>query len=99
MDKFIGMITERFEDAINESLRRALAPVAPYLKKLTLGMVVMVLAVPMLNFALICVAGAVFAGFSGHADLVAPALWTALVFGVLALLAITIGLSLVRRPR
>ncbi|MEI6478322.1 MAG: hypothetical protein WCO52_05050 [bacterium] len=87
-------LTNQIEDSIKE----AISPLAPYLRRLAFGTVIVLLATPALVLCLLALVGAVFLAFAGL-PYVAASLWTALVcFGAGIVLAL-IGAMLLKSPR
>ncbi|CAN5194687.1 hypothetical protein BH11PAT4_BH11PAT4_6000 [soil metagenome] len=97
MLRFLGSLVE---DQLEYSVKRAISPLAPYLKKLVGGAVVVILASGMALFGLLFLAVAVF--FSLAETLTAyaaPATWVGGGLLAIAVLLTVVGAQQLRSPR
>lgn len=97
MFKLIGSL---LEEQIEYSVKRAISPLAPYLKRLTSGVVLILIAGGISLFGFLFILVSLFFSLTDTlAAYAVPALWTsASCFGLTVLLAV-ISSSLLKRPR
>jgi fatty acid desaturase len=94
----VSMFGEYLSATIERSIKEAVSPLAPYLRKLAMGAVFIAIGIISLWIVLIALAAAVFLGFAGLAYW-AAALWTALVFGGFGLVVMALGFGSMKKPR
>ena len=95
MEMFAGYLGEQVE----QSLKRAVSPVGPYLKGLAFGVACLFVGSLAFSLTLVLLGLALFMAVAGYANLVDASLWTALPAAVVCLIFILAGLRLLRRPR
>ncbi len=97
MFKFFGAL---LEEQIEYSVKRAVSPLAPYLKKLAAGVVLILIAGGISLFGFLFLLVALFFSLTDNLTLYAvPALWTAAsCLGTGILLSVFAG-SFLKRPR
>jgi hypothetical protein len=83
---------------LEASVKEALRPVTPYLRRLAMGAGLIFLGMLMLAPVGFMVVIALFFAIAGL-PYVAAALWAALWFGLLSLLCVLVGFRLARKPR
>ena len=99
MNTFFNRLAALFGERINREIKAALSPVAPYLRKLSLGMLVIVLSFGLWLLGLLFLLISLFVYLGGLDAYFHPALWTSLISFLLGLLTVMGGLKLLRRPR
>jgi len=99
MNPLFRLLAGHLGDQVEHSLKRAFSPVAPYLRRLAMGVVFLFLGALCFSLTLILLGTALFAHISGYSHLVDGALWTALVFAVLCSVFGASGIRMLRRPR
>lgn len=99
MIKFVNLLLDYIATEAELRLKMAVSPVAPFLRKLMVGSVLILSSVFSFAIALLALAGCVFALFSNKNEMALDALYTALVFAGVGGVLIAIGLNLVRKPR
>jgi hypothetical protein len=99
MNRLFSMLADHLGDQVEYNLKRAISPIAPYLRRLAMGAACLFLGALTFSLTLILLGVALFSGFGGYGHVVSASLWTALPFGVLCLAFFSVGLHLLRRPR
>jgi len=99
MESIVQLIANYLGRQVERSVKQGIAPAVPYLRGLAFGVALVLVSAPLFSLAFIAIGGAVFAAFAGYNHFIVPALWTALVFAVIAILVLTMGLGKIRRPR
>lgn len=94
----LSWLRDYVRDAVERGIKEALAPLAPYLRKLAGGVILMALSLFAFSLVLLSLAGALFFALAGLPYAIA-ALWTALIFFVIGLAILGAGAGMVRRPR
>lgn len=92
-------IVDRVFGYVDASLKAAVAPLAPYLRRLGFGITLVVLSALGWIAALVFYLLAFFLSLSDQGRYVAPALWTGSVGLGIGLLFLIFGLNLLRKPR
>lgn len=92
-----SVIGDIIAQEVEYGLKRALQPVGPYLRKLAVGMVLIVLSTTFFVLGILAGAGAVFLALA-ELPYATPAGWSALIFSGAGLLLIMMGAANVRRP-
>lgn len=99
MNPLFRLLADHLGGQVENSLKRAFSPVAPYLRRLAMGVICLFLGSLCFSLTLILLGTALFAHLSGYGHLVGGALWTALVFALLCGAFFAGGSRLLRRPR
>jgi hypothetical protein len=97
--EFLGTIRTMVADELEAIVKQALAPIAPYLRKLGLGLGVLMISITAFCLGLLFFSGAIFWGFSHMAALSLAAVWTGLIFVGIAIIFLIFALLLLHRPR
>lgn len=88
------------EDRIEYSVKRAVSPLAPYLKRVASGLIFFALACVSLSLALLFSAMGLFFILADSLNVFAPpALWISLGAFLLALVFLASGLGRLKKPR
>lgn len=90
-------ILERTEETVAHSISRAIAPVGPYLKQVSLGLGCLLLSIPCFILSLLFLSGALFLQLLHGADWSIPALWTCLVTTLLGATLAGIGVKTIKK--
>jgi uncharacterized membrane protein YphA (DoxX/SURF4 family) len=80
-------------------MKEAISPVAPYLRRLMVGVVIMLSGIGAMWLGFIFLALSVFTQLLELPDFTMPALWTGLIFIGVGLILFGSGLLMIRRPR
>ncbi len=92
--KYLG---ERTQERVALGVARAVAPVGPYLKQISLGLGCLALSVVCFLLTLIFLAGALFLQLAHGADWSIPALWTSLASTVIGSGFVFGGISFLKK--
>jgi len=99
MKPLMELFASYLGDQVETSLKRAVAPVGPYLRRLVFGAGLLFVGILALGGALFMLCLALFMHVAGYGNLVAASLWTSLPAAGIFLFFVLIGLLLLRRPR
>lgn len=80
-------------------LKDALSPVAPYLRTLSIGSVLVIVSAVAFSLSLLFSGGALFFMISHFEDLAVAAVWSAVFFLVVGCAFVAAGFRLIRKPR
>jgi len=98
--KFLTDLIEGYLfDVVNSQMKKVLRPVADYLRRLSVGIVILIISSIAWVASLIFLLLTLFFSLSDYHNLVLPAFWTGLVSIILGTILVSIGIRLVRRPR
>lgn len=95
----IDLIFDTLIETAQQGIKHILRPVAPYLRKLGGGLIVLLLSTFLWALSLFSLAVALFCKLSGLLLYVGPALYVFLAAALCGLLLVVIGSQLLRRPR
>lgn len=95
----IDLILDTVIEQVQRALKLALQPIAPYLRKLGGGLVVLLLSTFLWALSLFALAVSLFCKLANLLVYVAPALYVCLAAALCGLLLVGIGSNLLRRPR
>jgi hypothetical protein len=95
----LQVLTSLLSDRIETATKTALAPLAPYLRRIALGVTLVILSSVAFIFTMLFIATGLFLSLSNYAALSEAALWTALPCGVVGAISLFWGLSIIRPPR
>ena len=84
---------------VEEALKDAIAPVAPYLRQVSIGALTFLLSAGALSLSLLFFGGALFFSLADFDGLAVAAVWSAFFFLVLGGILTSIGWNLIRAPR
>jgi hypothetical protein len=97
MEQLFSLLSGQVANTIERQLKGALSPVAPYLKKLGVGVALLLVSSGVWLLGLLFLLIGLFLSISGLGHYVA-ALWTGVVALFLALLLTLFGILQLRRP-
>jgi len=83
---------------IEGTIAHAVAPIGPYVKKLSMGVFFILLSVVCFTFTLLFLTTSLFFGFADYGDLGLAALWTGLITVIIGGIMLGIGLYLFKKP-
>ena len=96
---FADIITSIISDRLEGAAKNALAPVAPYLRRITIGALLIILSAVVFALTLLFISAGMFLSLSGYDTLSEAAFWTALPGAVVGGLLIFWGIYIIRPPR
>jgi ABC-type polysaccharide/polyol phosphate export permease len=99
VDILLAALGNRVTGLVQGHVKSILNPMADYLRRVSIGVMLIVLSSSLIGVMLFALLVALFFGLSPYHALAYPALWVALVAFVLGLLTLVSGLRLVRRPK
>ncbi len=94
-----SLIRELITDEIERGLKTAVAPVGPWLRKLSTGVLFISLSAWAFALCLLFATSSLFLSLAQEPRFALAAIITALPCFVMALLLLTIGVSRIRKPR
>lgn len=103
MNILLGLIvdiaTGRIADRVSHEIKRGVSPLAPYLRRLAIGATLLISSALLWFTCFTFLMLGLFFGIASVRTYVAPALWTSLVTGLIALWMSVGGLGMLRKPR
>lgn len=93
----IKYLLERTGEAVSSRVTHALAPVAPYLRQLSLGLGCIILSLPCFMLTLLFLTASLFLQLLHGSDWSIPALWTSLVTTIVGGGFLGAGLSILKK--
>lgn len=95
----LRLIALRFVTTLAGETRGVLRPVGPYLRKLGLGLSLVISSLVAWVAALLFLLLALFFGLANLDSFIGPALWSGLVSVVIGIVLVSSGFSMLRWPR
>jgi hypothetical protein len=95
----ITFLLGRLGDAVERTVKDAVMPVAPYLRRLSTGAMLVVLSSLIFAVGLVCLSVALFFALLGYPDFALASLWTGLIGLGVGIFVVSWGLRLLRSPR
>lgn len=99
MNRILQLVAYRAADYLNREVRSLLWPVIPYLRQLSLGLLLIVSSAVVWLISFIFLFLALFFYLSQANGLIEPAFWTGFVSLGLGFIMVFFGLNMIRRPR
>ncbi|HSI20286.1 MAG TPA: hypothetical protein VLA04_01065 [Verrucomicrobiae bacterium] len=98
MSFIISLARRYLTDQVEGAMKDAVSPLAPYLRRIALGVTCIVLSILGFSLMLMSAGVAIFLGLAGlpYAE---AALWTTLIFAFLGAFILMIGLTFTKKPR
>jgi len=98
--RFLTDLIEGFLlDLVGSSLKKAFRPVADYMRRISAGVVILIVSSVAWIASLVFLLLTLFFALSDYHNLALPAFWTGLASIIVGTIMVLIGLRLVRRPR
>lgn len=93
----IKYLLERTGEAVSSRVTHAIAPVAPYLRQLSMGVGCIILSLPCFMLTLLFLTASLFLHLLHGSDWSIPALWTSLVTTIVGGGFLGAGLSILKK--
>ena len=98
MAQLVELFVTRSLQYVREEIRLALSPIAPYLRKLGVGLLLVLMSALAWFAGLIFFLLTLFFYFADVAKWLYPALWTGLVSWAVAIIFVLWGMSFLKKP-
>lgn len=96
--KILSLLMKYAGYRVEDKLASAMAPIGPYVRRLSIGVVCMLGSVVCVAFVLLFWLTSFFLSLAHHPEWAMPAFWTGLVAAVIGGLMIGIGVSFLKTP-
>ena len=96
--KIIDLILDYVRVSAQGALTHAVAPVGPYMRKIVMGIALVLLSVVCFSLTLLSLVGTLWLAFAHQGEWAMAGVWTSIVTTIIGGIFLVIGLQLFKKP-